>query len=337
MKPDVWLSASLMMLIMVPAFGAPEPSSPVQECPEQAASLFARAAAADEANRIEAAQLLYRQAAELCGNATYWQALGDLLFASRNGGSSAPSGELADETLEVFGLAFAAARRDGDRVGGATAARSIAELGLVLEDPIRANDWLLVAAELDPSHPELELLSAEIDFARSELSAQEFDTGLSTTRGVGRVNSLLGGGISANAYWSATNQGSEAGESGSEPRPDAVPTTTIAFPINFELDSTEVTPLTSANIQSLAKALAERPISTSIQLTGHADVRGDETYNLTLSQRRAVAVRDLLIELEPSLDGRITVDGKGESQPVDRGTSERAHANNRRLEVTVSG
>ncbi|CAN0601839.1 unnamed protein product, partial [Ectocarpus sp. 12 AP-2014] len=75
--------------------------------------------------------------------------------------------------------------------------------------------------------------------------------------------------------------------------------------------------------------------STRVILTGHADVRGDDQYNLELSLARAEKIRDLLLEEEPALAGRVDAHGDGEARPIDGGDSARSHANNRRLEVTL--
>ena len=165
--------------------------------------------------------------------------------------------------------------------------------------------------------------------------------GLSKTRGLGRVNSLLAGGAAASAYWDSTEAEDDPTVNRLEPEPlestGGAGDTTISIPINFESNSVELTAQSVSNIENLAKVLAARPESTRILLIGHADVRGDEGYNLRLSEERAMHVMQLLSDLEPSLAGRIESTGQGEAQPVDSGSSETAHANNRRLEIRVSG
>ena len=52
-----------------------------------------------------------------------------------------------------------------------------------------------------------------------------------------------------------------------------------------------------------------------LQINGYADSRGNETYNLALSLKRAMSVRDYLISNKPISD-RITVEGYGEQKPV---------------------
>ena len=109
----------------------------------------------------------------------------------------------------------------------------------------------------------------------------------------------------------------------------------IDLPIRFHSNSTELTAATAANVQNLATVLTSKSPAARVTLTGHADVRGDADYNQQLSLARAEKIRDLLLEQEPSLTGRIDALGDGESRPIDEGDSERSHANNRRLEITL--
>lgn len=54
-----------------------------------------------------------------------------------------------------------------------------------------------------------------------------------------------------------------------------------------------------------------------IEIQGHADARGEEFYNLTLSEKRAAAVAEYLV-LEHDIDpARLKFVGKGEAEPYD--------------------
>jgi len=69
-----------------------------------------------------------------------------------------------------------------------------------------------------------------------------------------------------------------------------------------------------------------------VQIVGHTDSDGDEAQNLDLSKRRAAAVRNVLVN-QFGIDGaRLTTDGKGESQPIDKNDTAAGKANNRRVE-----
>lgn len=71
-----------------------------------------------------------------------------------------------------------------------------------------------------------------------------------------------------------------------------------------------------------------------VYVYGHTDDVGTEEYNLDLSERRAFAVRDYLVEagIDP---GIVSVRGFGKSQPVAPGTSPEARAKNRRVEIGI--
>jgi outer membrane protein OmpA-like peptidoglycan-associated protein len=112
----------------------------------------------------------------------------------------------------------------------------------------------------------------------------------------------------------------------------------LRIPINYKYNSVELDTQTADNIRELGKALAAEDFATNtFTLVGHADVRGDENYNLGLSYERASAVKSLLIMQFPSLEGRLSVRGEGERQPKYPGAnvSEKDHRLNRRLEVLV--
>ena len=71
-----------------------------------------------------------------------------------------------------------------------------------------------------------------------------------------------------------------------------------------------------------------------IDVYGHTDNIGTEQYNMGLSQRRAQAVRNYLIEsgIDPEI---ITTEGYGKSSPREPGTSPEARARNRRVEIAI--
>ena len=74
--------------------------------------------------------------------------------------------------------------------------------------------------------------------------------------------------------------------------------------------------------------------TVEIEISGHTDSKGSDTYNETLSQGRSQAVVDYLIS--QGIDsGRLTARGYGESKPIDSNDTEDGRANNRRVEFTV--
>jgi outer membrane protein OmpA-like peptidoglycan-associated protein len=67
--------------------------------------------------------------------------------------------------------------------------------------------------------------------------------------------------------------------------------------IQFELNSAEISPKAKPNIEALGHALQSGQLKgASFLLAGHTDATGTPTYNQTLSERRAQAVRQTLID-----------------------------------------
>lgn len=101
--------------------------------------------------------------------------------------------------------------------------------------------------------------------------------------------------------------------------------------ILFDVNSATVKPESYGAIKEIANVLKENP-DIKITITGHTDSDGDDKANLELSKKRAQAVKDILVK-EFGIDvARMETDGKGESQPVETGTTAEAKANNRRVE-----
>ena len=99
--------------------------------------------------------------------------------------------------------------------------------------------------------------------------------------------------------------------------------------------SAESTLLSSAQVKldQVAKALLAVNARNLI-VEGHTDSRGSESYNQGLSQRRADAVRDYLVQRGYPAN-RIQTRGKGEGSPIADNASPEGRANNRRVEIII--
>jgi outer membrane protein OmpA-like peptidoglycan-associated protein len=99
--------------------------------------------------------------------------------------------------------------------------------------------------------------------------------------------------------------------------------------------SAESTLLSSAQVKldQVAKALLDVRARNLI-VEGHTDSRGSESYNQGLSQRRADAVRDYLVQRGYPAD-RIQARGMGKSHPIADNASPEGRANNRRVEIVI--
>ncbi len=114
-------------------------------------------------------------------------------------------------------------------------------------------------------------------------------------------------------------------------------TKSINMVITFEDNSAELTLRGKAQVMQLSKSLAQLKLKNyQVNFVGHTDVRGMESYNMKLSQKRAEKVYQQVISNQPSLTNLITHFGKGEAEPKIIDQSEQAHQINRRVEVFLS-
>ncbi|MEM9849034.1 MAG: OmpA family protein [Bacteroidota bacterium] len=106
--------------------------------------------------------------------------------------------------------------------------------------------------------------------------------------------------------------------------------------IFFESNKATLLPKSRTELNRLKKLLEDQ-VSMRIQINGHTDNIGSEADNLDLSERRAKAVHDFLIEAGIAQD-RLRYKGFGESQPIDSNETDKGRQNNRRTEfVVISG
>jgi len=103
--------------------------------------------------------------------------------------------------------------------------------------------------------------------------------------------------------------------------------------INFRTNSAEINPNSQNLINQLA-ALAKK-CPGNLQVEGHTDSVGSETYNQTLSQNRAESVRTAFAQLQVNSQ-RVKAIGYGESQPVADNTTPEGRAQNRRIVIKIA-
>ncbi len=111
-------------------------------------------------------------------------------------------------------------------------------------------------------------------------------------------------------------------------------TVEIDLNVSFENNSSELKSTAMTDIQRLADFMNEYT-STSAVIEGHSSIVGNAKYNLTLSQKRADAVRSLLINKYNVEANRLTAKGFGETQLISEGTTKADHNLNRRVVAKV--
>jgi outer membrane protein OmpA-like peptidoglycan-associated protein len=104
--------------------------------------------------------------------------------------------------------------------------------------------------------------------------------------------------------------------------------------IFFDQDSAVIGSQYGPFLRRIADALAENPGASAI-LEGHTDSTGEEGYNLELSSRRAIEVRNALVDELHISATRLTAIGAGAAAPVQPNSSAAGRAYNRRVEVRL--
>jgi outer membrane protein OmpA-like peptidoglycan-associated protein len=75
------------------------------------------------------------------------------------------------------------------------------------------------------------------------------------------------------------------------------PAPSVSLTIAFEFDSAQVTKDSAEQLEELASALTSEELNTlDFLIEGHTDAKGPLSYNMKLSERRAQAVREFLIQ-----------------------------------------
>lgn len=105
--------------------------------------------------------------------------------------------------------------------------------------------------------------------------------------------------------------------------------------VTFDFDSASLTPTARQILDNLATSLTSSLDAYKFVLEGHTDATGSESYNQTLSERRAEAVRAYLVEQHHVSPGRLEAVGKGEADLLDPANP--AAADNRRVRVINLG
>ena len=104
--------------------------------------------------------------------------------------------------------------------------------------------------------------------------------------------------------------------------------------VTFDTNSTVVRPGLQSEINRVAGVLSQYP-QTLVRVEGHTDSVGTNEYNQDLSVRRAMAVKNLLVQ-RGIADSRIDSVGYGETMPVATNDTEAGRQRNRRVEIKIA-
>ncbi|AKX60323.1 porin [Thiopseudomonas alkaliphila] len=128
-----------------------------------------------------------------------------------------------------------------------------------------------------------------------------------------------------------TPEGTQVDANGCPIEPEKV---RVELDVKFDFDKDQVKRDSYSDIQNLADFMKQFP-QTATTVEGHTDSVGSEAYNQKLSERRANAVRNVLVN-ELGVEGnRVDSVGYGESRPVADNATREGRAINRRVEAEV--
>jgi OOP family OmpA-OmpF porin len=108
----------------------------------------------------------------------------------------------------------------------------------------------------------------------------------------------------------------------------------VELDVKFDFDKASVKEESYGDIKNLADFMKQYPQTTTV-VEGHTDSKGSDAYNQNLSERRASAVRDVLVNQYGVDAARVNAAGYGEARPVADNATDAGRAVNRRVEAEV--
>jgi len=106
----------------------------------------------------------------------------------------------------------------------------------------------------------------------------------------------------------------------------------VTYGIYFDFAKATLKPESEPVLKEIAQALKDNP-DWKLTVEGHTDNIGGDAYNLDLSKRRALAVKEALVAQYNIAPDRLANDGFGASRPVESNDTLEGRARNRRVEL----
>ena len=104
--------------------------------------------------------------------------------------------------------------------------------------------------------------------------------------------------------------------------------------VNFDFDKYNIRKADAAEMNKAVEFVKKYP-NSKVKIEGHTDSIGSEKYNQKLSERRAEAVQNYLIQKGAVKKTNISTVGYGESKPIAENKTAKGRAENRRSEIMI--
>ena len=115
-----------------------------------------------------------------------------------------------------------------------------------------------------------------------------------------------------------------------EPQPEEPGWVFDSGRLNFDFDKSVVKPQYFELLRNVKDYVEQNDFRLTI--IGHTDSKGTDAYNMALGMRRAIAVRDKLLEFGLDPSRILGVESRGESEPIATNDTEEGRFENRRIE-----
>jgi OOP family OmpA-OmpF porin len=108
----------------------------------------------------------------------------------------------------------------------------------------------------------------------------------------------------------------------------------LTLHVNFDFDKSDIRPADVAELQKAIDFVKKYP-GYQVSIEGHTDGIGSEKYNQGLSERRAAAVKEYLLQHGVPEAQRLKTVGYGKSRPIADNSTEKGRFENRRVEILI--
>ena len=104
--------------------------------------------------------------------------------------------------------------------------------------------------------------------------------------------------------------------------------------LNFDFDKSVVKPQYFELLRNVKDYVEQNNLN--LRIIGHTDSKGTDAYNMALGMRRAIAVRDKLLEFGLNPARIVGVESMGESDPIAPNDTEQGRFENRRIQFKAT-